>query len=34
MDGSRAILADTNNSTEDFEPRVKADPFHVFGMKK
>ena len=34
MDGSRAILADTNNSTEDFEPRVKADPFHAFGMKK
>ena len=34
MDGSRAKLADTNNSTADFEPRVKADPFHVFGMKK
>ena len=34
MDGSRAILADTNNSTEDFESRVKADPFHVFGMRK
>ena len=30
MDGSRAILQDTNNSTEDFEPRVQADPFHVF----
>lgn len=26
----RAILMDTNNSTEDFEPRVTADPYHVF----
>lgn len=31
MDGTRAILQDTNNSTDDFEPRTKADPFHVFG---
>lgn len=31
MDGIRAILQDTNNSTDDFEPRTKADPFHVFG---
>lgn len=31
MDGNRAILQDTNNSTDDFEPRTKADPFHVFG---
>ncbi len=31
MDGARAILQDTNNSTDDFEPRTKADPFHVFG---
>lgn len=30
MDGTRAILQDTNNSTDDFEPRTKADPFHVF----
>lgn len=30
MDGNRAILQDTNNSTNDFEPRVAADPFHVF----
>ena len=30
MDGNRAVLQDTNNSTDDFEPRVKADPFHVF----
>ena len=28
MDGQRAILQDTNNSTDDFEPRVKADPFY------
>lgn len=27
-DGQRAILLDTNNSSEDFEPRVKADPFY------
>ncbi len=26
----RAILQDTNNSTNDFEPRQKADPFHQF----
>lgn len=26
----RAILMDTNNSTDDFEPRVDADPYHVF----
>ena len=31
MDGTRAILQDTNNSTDDFEPRTKAAPFHVFG---
>lgn len=31
MDGTRAILQDTNNSTDDFEPLTKADPFHVFG---
>ena len=31
MDGNRAVLQDTNNSTDDFEPRAKADPFHVFG---
>lgn len=31
MDGTRAILQDTNNSTDDFEPRTKAEPFHVFG---
>lgn len=31
MEGSRAVLQDTNNSTDDFEPRVKADPFHTFG---
>ena len=30
MDQGRAILQDTNNSTDDFEPRAKADPFHVF----
>lgn len=30
MDGTRAILQDTNNSIDDFEPRTKADPFHVF----
>lgn len=30
MVGERAILQDTNNSTDDFEPRVKADPFHVW----
>ncbi len=30
MDGQRAILQDTNNSTDDFEPRVKADPFYVW----
>lgn len=30
MNGLRAILQDTNNSTDDFEPRVKADPFHTF----
>lgn len=30
MDGDRAVLQDTNNSSDDFEPRVKADPFHVF----
>lgn len=29
-DGERAILKDTNNSTDDFEPRVTADPFFVF----
>lgn len=29
-DGSRAILQDTNNSTDDFEPRATADPFHEF----
>ena len=32
MDGNRAVLQDTNNSTDDFEPRVQADPFHVFGL--
>lgn len=32
MDGSRAVLQDTNNSTDDFEPRVEADPFHIFGL--
>ena len=32
MDGKRAILMDTNNSAEDFEPRAKADPFHTFGI--
>ena len=26
-DGSRAILQDTNNSTDDFDSRVAADPF-------
>lgn len=31
MDGSRAVLQDTNNSTDDFEPRALADPFHIFG---
>lgn len=30
MDGSRAVLQDTNNSSDDFEPRVKADPFYVW----
>lgn len=30
MEGNRAILQDTNNSTDDFEPRVDANPFHVF----
>lgn len=30
MDSGRAVLQDTNNSTDDFEPRVKANPFHVF----
>ena len=30
MDGQRAILQDTNNSTDDFDPRVKADPFYVW----
>lgn len=29
-DGSRAILQDTNNSTDDFEARATADPFHEF----
>lgn len=29
-DGSRAILQDTNNSSDDFEPRSTADPFHEF----
>lgn len=30
MDGTRAVLQDTNNSTDDFEPRVEANPFYVF----
>lgn len=29
-DGSRAILQDTNNSSDDFEARATADPFHEF----
>lgn len=29
-DGSRAILMDTNNSTDDFEPQAGANPFHQF----
>lgn len=29
-DNGRAILQDTNNSSDDFEPRTKADPFHEF----
>ena len=29
-EGKRAVLQDTNNSTEDFEPRAKANPFHQF----
>lgn len=29
-DGNRAILQDTNNSTEDFEPRVDANPFYNY----
>lgn len=27
-DGDRAILQDTNNSTDDFDSRVEADPFY------
>lgn len=30
IDGTRAVLQDTNNSTDDFEPRVEANPFYVF----
>lgn len=30
MEGQRAVLQDTNNSSEDFLPRVQADPFYVF----
>ena len=30
VDGTRIILKDTNNSTNDFESRVTADPFFVF----
>ena len=29
-DGRRAVLQDTNNSSDDFEARAEADPFHVF----
>ncbi len=28
--GQRAILVDTNNSTNDFEPRTKANPYYKF----
>lgn len=28
--GDRTVLQDTNNSSDDFEPRVQANPFHKF----